>query len=100
MNKNSITDDFNTQVQCEEVYVTDTEANEEMADTDRRVIDLTPSWETAVNICIMVLQNPEAGQEAIETCKQELLRLARHVDSLQKGYERLLLSGFNPHWVV
>jgi hypothetical protein len=91
MNNNSITDDFNTQVQCEEVYVTESEANEEMAeayqalppDTDRRVIDLTPSWETAVNICITILES-SAKEEAKETCREELRRLARHVDKQQK----------------
>jgi hypothetical protein len=84
MNKNSITDDFNTQVQCEEVYTEEGSEVSQALPPDTKHIDLTPSWETAVNICIMVLQNPEAGQEAIDTCKQELLRLARHVDSLQK----------------
>jgi hypothetical protein len=98
MNKN-YTDDFNTQVQCEEVYVTESEANEEMAEafqalpanTNRRVIDLTPSWEEAVNICMTVLES-SANEEAKEMCRQELRRLARHVDQHQskkesEGYE-------------
>jgi hypothetical protein len=83
MNNNSITDDFNTQVQCEEVY-TEEASNVLPPDTDRRVIDLTPSWETAVNICIMILESSTAAEEAKETCREELRRLAKHVDEQQK----------------
>ena len=82
MNNNSITDDFNTQVQCEEVY-TEEASNVLPPDTDRRVIDLTPSWETAVNICITILES-SAKEEAKEMCRQELRRLAKHVDQQQK----------------
>lgn len=47
-------------------------------------IDLTPNWKTAVRIYCAVLRNPDASASAIKTAEDELLRLAEHVDKLQK----------------
>ena len=45
-----------------------------------RTIDLTPSWETAVRIYIMVLE--EGTEEGKASAREELLRLARQYDAL------------------
>ena len=45
-----------------------------------RTIDLTPTWETAVRIYIMVLE--EGAEEGKAIARQELLRLARQYDTL------------------
>jgi len=44
------------------------------------VIDMTPTWEYAVQIHMMVLQNPKASRESVEGAKEEITRLARMVD--------------------
>jgi len=49
-----------------------------------KTIDLTPTWEAAVRIYIAVLRNPEASFEGINAAEEELLRLARAVDSTRK----------------
>lgn len=46
-------------------------------------IDLTPSWEEVVSIYIAVLQNENAGFEAVKAAKEELIRLARWADKMQ-----------------
>jgi hypothetical protein len=51
--------------------------------TEQTTIDLTPSWEACVRIYCAVLRNPEASQEALSLAEDELLRLGKHVDSLQ-----------------
>jgi hypothetical protein len=48
--------------------------------TNMRTIDLTPSWETAVRIYIMVLE--EGTEEGKASAREELLRLARQYDAL------------------
>lgn len=50
-------------------------------------IDMTPSWQTCVQVYCMVLRNPDASVEAIRTAEGELMRLAAHVDKLQGGEE-------------
>ena len=45
-----------------------------------RTIDITPSWETAVTIYIMVLEN--GTEEGKASAREELLRLARNYDAL------------------
>lgn len=40
----------------------------------------SPSWQTVVLMCCEVLANPNAGKTEIESCKSELLRLAKIVD--------------------
>jgi hypothetical protein len=46
-------------------------------------IDMTPSWQTCVQVYCMVLRNPDASCEAIQSAEGELMRLAAHVDKLQ-----------------
>jgi hypothetical protein len=46
-------------------------------------IDLTPTWEFAVQVYCEVLKNPEASHESLRTAQEELLRLARIVDKLK-----------------
>lgn len=46
-----------------------------------KTVDLTPTWEACVRIYCAVLRNPEASPESIAGAEEELLRLARFVDS-------------------
>jgi hypothetical protein len=43
-------------------------------------IDITPSWETAVNIYLLVLE--EGTEQGKAQAREELLRLARNYDAL------------------
>jgi len=43
-------------------------------------IDITPSWETAVRIYMMVLE--EGTEEGKASAREELLRLARNYDAI------------------
>ena len=45
-----------------------------------RTIDMTPSWETAVRIYIMVLEDGE--EKGKEMAREELMRLARNYDAI------------------
>lgn len=45
-----------------------------------RTIDITPTWETAVHIYLMVLE--DGTDEGKEMARKELLRLARTYDAL------------------
>lgn len=51
-----------------------------------RTIDLTPSWETAVRIYIMVLENGE--EKGKIAAREELMRLARNYDQLTAGMKQ------------
>ena len=55
-----------------------------MKNTETESLDLTPSWETAVKIYIMVLKNPKSSPESIRSAEGEITRLARFVDSKAK----------------
>lgn len=57
------------------------------AKTTTKTIDLTPSWQAAVQIYTMVLRNPKAGADAVEIATSELMRLAKHVDDMQAKKE-------------
>ena len=46
-------------------------------------IDLTPTWEFAVQVYCEVLQNPDANPESLCSAREELIRLARIVDNLK-----------------
>jgi hypothetical protein len=48
-----------------------------------KTIDITPTWEAAVRIYMAVLRNPEASFEGVRAAEDEILRLARMVDSTQ-----------------
>ena len=43
-------------------------------------IDITPTWETAVNIYLLVLE--EGTEDGKALAREELLRLARNYDAL------------------
>jgi hypothetical protein len=49
-------------------------------DSSMKTIDITPSWETAVRIYMMVLE--EGTEQGKITAREELLRLARQYDAL------------------
>ena len=46
----------------------------------QETIDITPTWEATVQICIAVLENENAGYEAKQNAIFELKRLAKIVD--------------------
>ena len=48
------------------------------------LMDLTPTWETAVLIYAAVLENPGASPEARNVAREDLVRLARAVDSANR----------------
>jgi hypothetical protein len=48
--------------------------------TNMKHIDITPSWETAVNIYLLVLE--EGSEQGKAQAREELLRLARNYDAL------------------
>jgi hypothetical protein len=48
--------------------------------TNMKHIDITPTWETAVRIYLLVLE--DGTEEGKETAREELLRLARQYDEL------------------
>lgn len=54
-----------------------------------RTETMTPSWEAAVQICMAVLQNPEASTEAVEGAKQEILRVARIADAFRQAVTKI-----------
>jgi hypothetical protein len=62
----------------------ETNTKHTMKNTETESLDLTPSWETAVKIYIMVLKNPKASPEAIRSAEGEITRLAQFVDSKAK----------------
>lgn len=45
-----------------------------------KYIDMTPTWEQAVRIYLLVLE--EGSEEGKETARDELLRLARNYDAI------------------
>lgn len=45
---------------------------------------LVPTWEAAVSICIMCLENPDASYEGRKGARDELMRLARAMDDIQR----------------
>ena len=47
-------------------------------------MDMTPGWQTCVQIYCAVLRNPDASDEAIQSAQGELMRLAAHVDKMQR----------------
>jgi hypothetical protein len=53
-----------------------------------RRVDLTPSWETAVQIYCAVLENPNASPEGREIARAEIVRLAQSVDAMRRARAR------------
>ena len=50
----------------------------------RETIDITPSWEYAASIYLLVLDNPDASASGRQTAKEEIMRLARMVDKINE----------------
>lgn len=50
-------------------------------------IDITPTWETAVHIYLMVLE--DGTEEGKAMAREELLRLARTYDALTAGAKEI-----------
>jgi hypothetical protein len=48
--------------------------------TNMKHIDITPSWETAVNIYLLVLE--EGSEQGKAQAREEIVRLARQYDAL------------------
>ena len=48
-----------------------------------KTIDLTPTWESAVLIYCDVLENPDAGYEAKQSAREDILNLARAMDKIR-----------------
>jgi len=46
-------------------------------------IDMTPTWEWAVKIHIMALENPDADESVKQGARDEIIRLARAFDQIQ-----------------
>ena len=49
-----------------------------------RTIDLTPTWEWAVKIHMMALENPNADESVKQGAREEIIRLARAFDEVQE----------------
>jgi len=49
-----------------------------------KTIDITPSWQATVSICVEILQSPKAGHACKQNAIAELKRLAKFVDDLKK----------------
>jgi len=47
-------------------------------------IDITPTWETAVSIYMMVLENVDASEASKSDARADLIKLARFVDAQQQ----------------
>jgi hypothetical protein len=50
-------------------------------------IDVTPTWEYAVNCYVALLLNPHAGSKAHESAREDLLRLARAMDATKAEHD-------------
>lgn len=51
---------------------------------ETKTVSLVPTWEAAVSICIMCLENPDARYEGRKAARDELMRLARAMDDIQR----------------
>jgi len=49
-----------------------------------KTVDITPTWETAVGIYMMVLENPDASEASKSDARADLIKLARFVDAKQQ----------------
>ena len=45
-----------------------------------KTINITPTWEAVVSMCMQVLEEPLSEEYAKKACRRELLRLADIVD--------------------
>jgi len=46
-------------------------------------IDMTPTWEWAVKVHLMALENPNADESVKQGAREEIIRLARAFDQVQ-----------------
>ena len=46
-----------------------------------KTIDVTPKWEAIMPAMVAVLRNPKASSESVRGITEELIRLAKIVDS-------------------
>ena len=49
------------------------------------IIDMTPTWQSAVKIYMAVLENDKASFEGKKMAREELLKLAKIVDELKEA---------------
>jgi hypothetical protein len=49
-----------------------------------RYVDMTPTWEGAMRTYIYILESEDATERGKEIAKEELMRLARDVDKMNK----------------
>jgi hypothetical protein len=55
-----------------------------MTENDTQTIDMTPTWEWAVKIHLMALENTDADESVKQGARDEIIRLARAFDDVQK----------------
>ena len=55
----------------------------------KTTIDMTPTWEWAVKIHIMALENPDADEDVKQGARDEIIRLARAYDQHQADRVRM-----------
>ena len=55
-----------------------------MESEEHKVINLTPTWVTAVQIILAMFENPNADADVRRDGQDELLRLARAMDEHNK----------------
>jgi hypothetical protein len=46
-----------------------------------KTIDITPTWEALIPVMVEVLRNPKANADSVRGIRDELIRLAKFVDS-------------------
>ena len=49
--------------------------------SNMETIDVTPTWEALIPAMVQVLRNPKANKESVQGITEELIRLAKAVDS-------------------
>ena len=52
-------------------------------------IDMTPTWEWAVKVHLMALENPNADESVKQGARDEIIRLARAFDQVQTDRVRM-----------
>ena len=50
----------------------------------KTTIDMTPTWEWAVRIHLMALENPDTDESVKQGARDEIIRLARAFDQVQE----------------
>ena len=55
----------------------------------KTTIDMTPTWEWAVKVHLMALENPNADESVKQGARDEIIRLARAFDQVQADRVRM-----------